>query len=113
MVFSVVLQRQLFMFLLIRGFFAEQMDHFCKAKGLQWESKRTTVVRQKDSFCNKMKLFLNCGNCTLEPQSSQLFMYQQYIATRAKLTNFEPKISLCVQLAVLSGYKCKYCIATV
>ena len=57
MVFSVVLQRQSFMFLLIRGFFAEQMDHFCKAKGLQLESKTTTVVGQKDSFCKKNEAF--------------------------------------------------------
>ena len=63
MAFSVVLQRQLFMFLLIRGFFAKQMDLFCKAKGLQLVSKTTTVVRQKDSFCKKMKLFVSCDDC--------------------------------------------------
>ena len=35
MAFSVVLQRQSFMFFIDSGFFAKQMDHFCKAKGLQ------------------------------------------------------------------------------
>lgn len=53
------------MFLLIRGFFAEQMDYFCKAKGLQLESKTTTVVGQKDSFCKKMKLFVTLTDFTL------------------------------------------------
>jgi len=57
MVFSVVLQRQSFMFFIDSGFFTKQMDHFCKAKGLQLQGKRTTVGEQKDSFCNKMKLF--------------------------------------------------------
>ena len=103
MVFSVVLQRQLFMFLLIRGFFAEQIDHFCKAKGLQLESKTTTVVGQKDSFCKKMKLFVSCDDCAFGQYSSQPIVYQQHITNRSKLTNFAPKISLCVQLAVLSG----------
>ena len=109
MVFSVVLQRQLFMFLLIRGFFAEQMDHFCKAKGLKLESKTTTVVGQKDSFCKKMKLFVSCDDCAFWQHSSQPIVYQQYITNRSKLTNFAPKISLCVQLVVLSDGKCKYC----
>ena len=103
MAFSVVLQRQLFMFLLIRGFFAEQMDHFCKAKGLKLESKTTTVVGQKDSFCKKMKLFVSCDDCAFGQHSSQPIVYQQHITNRSKLTNFAPKISLCVQLVVLSG----------
>ena len=46
------------------------------------------------------------------------FIYYRYNAlttnvlytTHAKLENSEPKIYLWVQLAVLSGYKCKYCI---
>ena len=91
------------MFLLIRGFFAEQIDHFCKAKGLQLESKTTTVVGQKDSFCKKMKLFVSCDDCAFGLNPSQPIMYQQHITNRSKLTNFAPKISLCVQLAVLSG----------
>ena len=36
--------------------------------------------------------------------------YKPHNAARAKVTNFEQKISLCVQLAVLSDEKCKYCL---
>ena len=38
----------------------------------------------------------------------QLSVYKHLNHIRLKLKNFEPKISLCVQLAVLSDKKCKY-----
>ena len=103
MAFSVVLQRQSFMFFVDSGFFAKQMDHFCKAKGLQLKGKRTTVEGQKDSFCNKKKLFVSYDDCAFGLNPSQPIMYQQHITNRSKLTKFAPKISLCVQLAILSG----------
>ena len=91
MAFSVVLQGQSFMFFVDSGFFAKQMDHFCKAKGLQLQGKRTTVVGQKDSFCNKMKLFVSYDDCAFGLNPSQPIMYQQHITNRSKLTNFAPK----------------------
>ena len=110
MVFSVVLQRQSFMFLLIQASlpskwttFARQKGYSCRAKGLQLVGKKTTVAGQKDSFCNKMKLFVSYDDCAFGLNPSQPIMYQQHITNRSKLTNFAPKISLCVQLAVLSG----------
>ena len=77
--------------------------------------KCTTVAMQKDYTWRakglvfyKMKHFASCDDCSFVQQSPQLIMYQQHIAARAKLKNFELKICLCVQQAVLSDEKCKY-----
>ena len=78
------------------------MYYSCNAKGLHLKSKRTTLEEQKDSFFYKMKHFASCDDCSFVQQSPQLIMYQQHIAARSKLENFEPKICLCVQQAVLS-----------
>ena len=61
-------------------------------------------LNEKDCFCEAL-------HCLFWTVMLQVVENQRFDANRLKLTNFESKISLCVQLAVLSDGKCKYCIA--
>ena len=88
-------------------------------------SKRTTFAMQKDSFWRARKPLLHCKCSPFEIKrtffctcSLRILLHirvntlsmSDISLMRSKLTNFEPKIFLCVQLAVLSGQKCKYCV---
>ena len=74
--------------------FALQNDPFCAAKGvvLPWNVVLLAFRR----------LHIRGTNHCIHLYISNI------CAARAKLKNFEPKTSLLVQLAVLSGQKCKY-----
>ena len=103
-------------YLVILGFFALQRDYFWSAKKPFLDCKTTTIAMQrrlfwsakvailkrKGAFFNVLKLH----SCIVKRYNS--LSTSMIIAARSKLTNFELKISSCVQLAVLSGQECKY-----
>ena len=96
--------------LVIWGFFTLQKLSFCMAIGVHLLCKCSPNVQQKRSFLYQKDLFFVTEICAIASQSLYLAVYKQHNKNRAKLKNSEPKISLCVQITVLSGHKCKYCI---
>lgn len=68
---------------------------------LFWSAK-VALLKRNGVFFNVLKLHSCIGKRYNSLSTSMI------IAARSKLTNFELKISSRVQLAVLSGLKCKY-----
>lgn len=110
-------------FFIKKGFLAIQMEYFWKArkpfcfakrlllqckwgpsevlKLLFWSAK-VALLKRKGAFFEGLELH-RCARKRYNSLSTSMI-----IAARAKLKNFEQKTSLCCQMAVLSGLKCKY-----
>ena len=103
-------------YLVILGFFALQRNYFWSAKKPFLDCKTTTIamllglmrrakvalLKRKGAFSDGSQLHIHA----LKHRNS--LSIKTIIAARSKLTNFALKISSRVQLAVLSGQKCKY-----
>ena len=84
---------------------------FCIATVVVLRCNCIRFAWQKESILNEKDCFCEALHCLFWTVILQVVENQRFDANRLKLTNFESKISLCVQLAVLSDGKCKYCIA--
>lgn len=110
-------------FFVKKGFLAIQMEYFwkarkpfCFAKRLLLQCKwgpsevlklpfwraKVVLLKRKGAFFESLELH----SCARERYNS--LSTSMIIVARAKLKNFEQKASLCCQMAVLSGLKCKY-----
>lgn len=110
-------------FFVKKGFLAIQMEYFwkarkpfCIAKRLLLQCKwgpsevlklpfwraKVVLLKRKGAFFEGLELH----SCTRKRYNS--LSTSMIIAARSKLKNFEQKASLCCQMAVLSGLKCKY-----
>ena len=88
-----------------------QMQSFCIATVVVLRCNCIRFAWQKESILNEKDCFCEALHCLFWTVILQVVENQRFDANRLKLTNFESKISLCVQLAVLSGQKCKYCVS--
>lgn len=106
-----------------KGFLAIQMEYFWKARKPFCFAKRLLLqckwgpseVLKLSFWCAKVALLKRKGaffeglelhSCVRKRYNS--LSTSMIIVARAKLKNFEQKASLCCQMAVLSGQKCKY-----
>ena len=77
---------------------------FCITKVPLLHSKRTTIGRQMKSYCIAKGAFLSFTILHNNTHKQHNTLYTSIItAARSKFKNFELKISLCAQLAVLSN----------
>ena len=101
----------------VRNHIFHSFSPHCNAKGGFLVCNISTIAMQRRLNCIAKGLILLCKRSPFAiaklAQSSAHqpnLLYTNNITLHAKLTNFEQKISLCVQLAVLSDEKCKYCL---
>ena len=86
-----------------------QMQSFCSATVVLQCCNCSRFAVQKQSILNEKDCFCEARHCLFWAVMLQVIEIQCFDAKSSKLANFEPKISLCVQVAVLSDRKCKHC----